>query len=180
MTQPSHLETPLWIFASAKWHQPGMQALLLLLQEQYGFRVNLLLLACWAGSQKKCFMPDALLRIHTKTLHWHESTIKSLRTMRRGITESDDTATFRESLKKAEIDAEQLELLRLYESCHESNFDTKLELDEGPATIHNLLSVFKIASSNFHLDLLIQLSCIAVDSLDEGTAKAVLRSIEAP
>ena len=83
-------------------------------------------------------------------------------------------------IKKAEIDAEQLELLRLYESCHESNFDTKLELDEGPATIHNLLSVFKIASSNFHLDLLIQLSCIAVDSLDEGTAKAVLRSIEAP
>jgi len=157
-----------------------MQALLLLLQEQYGFRVNLLLLACWAGSQKKCFMPDALLRIHTSTLHWHESTVKSLRAMRRGVAESDDNAGLRESLKKAEIDAEQLELFQLYKICHESNFDTKLELEEGPATVHNLLAVFKITSSNFHLDLLVQLCCVAVDSLDEETAKEILRSIEAP
>lgn len=156
-----------------------MQALLLLLQEQYGLRVNLILLACWVGSEGKCFTPASLLRVHEQTQHWHETTVKALRAMRRSIDISEETLALRESLKKSEINAEQVELFRLYETCHEYFFDTTLDSDKERATLNNLLLIFEMPPATFHLDLLIQLSCIALDSLSESRAAEIIRSLKA-
>ena len=179
-TSDKHLETPLWDYAAERWHQPDLQALLLLLQEQYDFRINILLLACWAGAEGKCFTPEALIGVHEKTLHWHESTVKTLRIMRRSITPSEDTINLIDTLREAELKAEKIELLRLYEACHDDLFQTNMNIETGLATLHNLLIIFEMAPANWHLDLLVQLSCLVNDSLDEARATELIGSIRTP
>lgn len=103
MTEPS-----LWQYALAVWKRPGVERAALLLQDQHGIPVCLLLAALWLAGRGVA--PDAVL---AKTLRdtadeWERERIAPLRQLRRLAGTRPDWADWKRALQEAELEAERL------------------------------------------------------------------------
>jgi len=106
---------PLWHYAIALYQRPGVEASCLALQEQ-GLSVNRLLLCCWLAHTGRRLEPDRLAEAEA----WRVSVLEPLRAIRYQVRLMRDDANLEEcyqQLKRAELAAEQVEMLRLWQGC---------------------------------------------------------------
>jgi uncharacterized protein (TIGR02444 family) len=102
----------LWDFAVNLYTRPGVAALCLRLQDEYGVNVPLLLFARWLELRNQAMdLPAALNRVD----RWHREYVEPLRELRRKMKvdfarELDLIAPVRNQIKDAELLAEKQEL----------------------------------------------------------------------
>jgi uncharacterized protein (TIGR02444 family) len=111
--QLDHLElnNPFWQFSLTQWKNPALQTHLLTLQNEHGFRINLLLLAMWLSFEGRD------IRLHIETLitesrAWHEHVVVPLRLTRQCLPAS--VKDLKQQVQACELQAEQIEQALLY------------------------------------------------------------------
>ena len=101
-----------WLYA-----QPGMQELLLGLQDEAGQDVLLLLTACWLGQRRVSAEPALWRSLHAAQTPWREKVIQPLRQVRRHLAGSSAAAALYEKVKACELSAEWHQLAELERLC---------------------------------------------------------------
>lgn len=109
---PSLTEYAGWLYG-----QPGVEPLLLELQDQAGADVLLLLVACWLG--RTAVPADLVLwqRLHADQTPWREQVIDPLRQVRRALANNTQTAALYKQVKACELAAEWHQLKQLEALC---------------------------------------------------------------
>ena len=103
-------------YAGKLYAQPGMQSLLLSLQDDDGDDVLLLLMACWLGQQ--CVAADVAQwrQLHAQQAGWREQVIEPLRAVRRRLANDAAAIEVYEQAKRAELAAEYQRLAWLQQA----------------------------------------------------------------
>ena len=101
-----------WLYA-----QPGMQELLLGLQDEAGQDVLLLLTASWLGQRRMSAEPELWLSLHAAQTPWRERVIQPLRRVRRHLAGSSAAAALYEQVKACELSAEWQQLAEWERLC---------------------------------------------------------------
>ncbi|GGJ04765.1 TIGR02444 family protein [Halopseudomonas pertucinogena] len=104
-------------YAGWLYGQPGMQTLLLELQDEAGQDVLLMLSACWLGRQQREAEPQLWQELHAAQRPWRERVIQPLRQVRRGLAGNPDVAALYEQVKACELAAEWHQLTVLERLC---------------------------------------------------------------
>lgn len=109
-------ESPLWPFALALYARPGVEAACLQLQDEAGVDVCELLWRCWLLHHAAIPEPGSETAL-AKVRRWQREVTTPLRRLRRELkaaaAERDGVAQLRETLKRAELQAERETLARL-------------------------------------------------------------------
>lgn len=126
---PTQSGTGLRRFAEALYEQPGVERLLLDLQDNYGCDVLLLLYACWLGQRREaaCFARwEAITDWHWT---WQAQVVTPLRSARRFLKGREDSAELYQNVKGCELEAERLQLERL--ERHDRGIAMDIRLDSS-------------------------------------------------
>lgn len=101
-------EEALWRFALALWKRPGVERAALLLQDQHGIPVCLLLAALWLAGEG--VPPDTSLAatLRDAAEKWERERIGPLRQLRRVAASRPQWGDWKRSLQDAELEAERL------------------------------------------------------------------------
>jgi uncharacterized protein (TIGR02444 family) len=109
-----------WDFSLALYARPGIEAICLMLQDDFGLDVNLVLLAAWTASRGTKLAPDLAARLRSLGEGYQATVMQPCRAARRGLrgwpemTALGDLAAAPERrLRALELDLERLEQLRL-------------------------------------------------------------------
>jgi uncharacterized protein (TIGR02444 family) len=113
--QLDHLElnNPFWQFSLTQWKNPALQAQLLTLQNEHGFRINLLLLAMWLSFEGRDIRPHVETFI-SESRTWHEHVVVPLRLTRQCLPGA--VCALKKHVQACELEAEQIEQALLYAS----------------------------------------------------------------
>ena len=109
------LNNPLWCFSLAFYREPGVEPILLTLQNRFEADINLLLLCCWLASQQRRLSPVALELLLALSADWQARCVRPLRVLRRHLKARGGAEQFREQVKALELEAERLQQQQLYE-----------------------------------------------------------------
>lgn len=104
-------------YAGQLYAQPGVEALLLGLQDEDGEDVLLLLTACWLGSRGVAVDQRLWQSLHARQRPWRQQVIEPLRQVRRALTGDPGALTLREQVKACELAAEWHQLEQLAQLC---------------------------------------------------------------
>lgn len=111
------LQNPLWAFALKVYSYSEVEQCCLRLQNQFGMSINRLLFAAWLATQHKLLDSAALQQ--SSAQQWQQNMTHPLRALRyqARLLRSDDSTldTFYEAMRKAELEAERVELAHLCE-----------------------------------------------------------------
>ena len=107
-----------WQWSVAHYGREGVEPLLLQLQDEFGFDINIALWCCWCAKHYEAAPDFALRNAIEQTDGWNTHVTQSLRSVRRFLKAQQtpmtaDDAAFRESIKSAELKAEEKEQSRL-------------------------------------------------------------------
>ncbi len=109
-----------WDFSLALYAQSGIEPLCLMLQDEFGIDVNLVLLAAWTASRNVRIEPDLAGRLQSMGRNYQTTVMQPFRAARRGLKRWPDAAGLgdlvagqRRRLRAIELDLERLEQLRL-------------------------------------------------------------------
>lgn len=157
---PTHSGTGLRRFAEALYEQPGVERLLLDLQDNHGCDVLLLLYACWLGQRREvaCFARwEAIVDWHWP---WQAQVVTPLRSARRFLKGLDDSAELYKSVKNCELEAELLQLERLAVHDRGEALDVRLDnsVEEQLAACCDAQSIELSAGLRERLDRLAMLT----------------------
>lgn len=120
--------TGLTDYAGWLYGRPGMQELLLGLQDEAGQDVLLLLTACWLGQRRVKVDGQLWQSLHESQEPWREQIIAPLRQVRRSLAGSAPTADLYEQVKACELAAEWHQLSSLELLCqHATSTDAALQ-----------------------------------------------------
>jgi uncharacterized protein (TIGR02444 family) len=116
---PAH---PFWNYSLVTYAKPGVADACILLQDEFGLNVNLLLVCLWSGAEGPGRLASERIReCINGTRDWQERVVKPLRAVRR-YSKSEPTAIpdtlrkiFRPDLLAVELDAEHVEQLAIAE-----------------------------------------------------------------
>ena len=110
------LQNPLWAFAIKVYSYSEVEACCLALQNEYGMSVNRLLYAAWLATQQKLL--DSSILMQSSAQQWQLGMTHPLRALRYRLREmrAGEPAldTFYTAMRKAELEAERVELAYLY------------------------------------------------------------------
>lgn len=109
--------TGLTDYAGRLYARPGMQELLLGLQDEAGQDVLLLLTACWLGQRRVRADPQLWQLLHGAQEPWREQVIVPLRQVRRSLAGSPATVDLYGQVKACELAAEWHQLGKLELLC---------------------------------------------------------------
>lgn len=117
---PAPLNPPLWDFSLPLYRQPGVEALCLSLQDEWGADVNILLWLCWLEQEGVALNERRLRLAEASIAPWRSDVVEPLRRMRRHIkreygTRDSTVEASRQAIKAAELKAEQAVQERLEE-----------------------------------------------------------------
>lgn len=104
-------------YAGRLYAGPGMQELLLGLQDEAGQDVLLLLTACWLGRQQRAADRALWRRLQDCQRPWRQQVIQPLRQVRRTLADSDGPRELYEQVKACELAAEWHQLAVLERLC---------------------------------------------------------------
>lgn len=158
------LENPLWHYALALYSRPGVEQCCLQLQDQ-GAVVNRLLFACWLASQGIRLDQG---RLQQSASPWSSDVIGPLRAVRFRVRERladlpEANVCYR-ALRQAELAAEQLELMLLWQQGQ--NWLPETQADAALFR-HNLQQVCGECCSQTSGALVLQLQSAAMVLLDD-------------
>lgn len=132
-------QAPLWEFALALYGREGIEAACLSLQDEAGVDVCELLWRCWLLTHGALPGPDAEAGL-AEVRRWQREVTAPLRRLRRGLKAAAESragiARLRETLKRAELEAEQETLARLESLALTHPLEA---LDPTPGTVENVL-----------------------------------------
>ena len=121
-TLESWPDNPFWDFSIEFYGRDGVEERLLLLQEKLHIDVNLVLYCCWAGYIGAPFLTESNIKNLLELIKdWQKLIVKPLRVLRSKLKNntiiknnlwSDEV---RKKIKLAELDAERLEQLIIYQ-----------------------------------------------------------------
>lgn len=113
------LDNGFWRFSLAVYAGDGVAAECLALQESRGIDVNLLLYCAWMGWRGVVLTEQELTAAAQLADNWHQTVVRSLRTVRQGIKTSGVKAfePFRNRVKSLELQAEQIEQALLFRAA---------------------------------------------------------------
>lgn len=135
MHQPTlELDNPLWRFALTLWQNPDLQTHLMRLQNLYGQRVNSIIAAAWYTGRPEASV-DCLRQATADTLGWHIRKVLPLRSERLALASQESEK--KKALLARELEAEQIEIAKLYAILNQTNSDTA----SSPTTLEQLLRV---------------------------------------
>ena len=114
-------ETPsaFWDFSLRFYAQPGVPAVCLVLQDDGGADVNVVLSLLFLATQKRSLDDAAVARIDAAVTAWRDEVVRPLRSARRHLKHPaaafDDNATagLRSEIKRNELAAERIQQLTL-------------------------------------------------------------------
>jgi len=115
MTASASSGSPFWRFSLRFYRQDGVADACILLQEEAGVDVNLLLFLLWHARRKRTLSASEIAELERRIAPWREMTVIPLRTMRRALKSPPtlvDGATselFRTRIKAIELEAERLQ-----------------------------------------------------------------------
>ena len=120
----------LWDFALKIYSDPQVEAVCMQLQDGYGLSVNRLLFALWLAREKRQLGFQQLA--DRRLSEWHDTVLLPLRQLRYRVREqrqqqSLDKQGFNscyQQLKQAELEAERVELDRLYQLADDCRVST--------------------------------------------------------
>ncbi len=133
MTEPaeeSPRESQLWRFSLALYALPDVAPACLVLQDEAGVDVNLLLFLLFLATSRRQAAPEDVARLDQTVRAWREEVVKSLRALRRGLKTGigdvppASSENFRAMIKRVELEAERLEQRRLEEAGASMSFAT--------------------------------------------------------
>jgi uncharacterized protein (TIGR02444 family) len=119
-TSPSSQGSPFWRFSLQFYRLPKVADACIVLQEEVGVDVNLLLFLLWQAQQRRRLTADDVAALEGKIAIWREITVIRLRTVRRALKTPPalvDAATaeaFRNRIKAVELEAERLQQEAMY------------------------------------------------------------------
>lgn len=109
----------LWDFALKLYAAPGVGDACLLLQDESGVDVPVLLFCAWLSKNDVALTEAEIARIDGLAKEWHEEVVKPLRAVRRRLktgpspAPTKETETLRNSVKGVELSSEKIELAML-------------------------------------------------------------------
>ncbi len=139
------LNNPLWQYALEVYGRPGLAPELLRLQDEQGCDVLWLLTALWLGERGVALTREDLSQPHY--LACRDGQILPLRAERRACDKASDPERY-ETLKQAELNAEQQGLALLYQAFERREADggtAEGNLQLLTADIHELLTILRNA-----------------------------------
>lgn len=104
-------------YAGRLYARPGVEPLLLELQDEAGQDVLLLLMACWLGTRGVRAEAPLWQSLRDRQAPWRERVIEPLRQVRRALTGDADAAALRAQVKDCELAAEWHQLEQLEAMC---------------------------------------------------------------
>lgn len=107
-------DNALWRFACEQWENAALRNLLLRLQDEQGYRVNMLLFACWCATNG-IRLHEHITQAAAQTEAWHEKMIIPLRDLRRSASEAFSAEEVGQVLQEAELLAEKAEITLLHD-----------------------------------------------------------------
>jgi uncharacterized protein (TIGR02444 family) len=113
-------ETPFWRFSLYFYRQAGVSEACIVLQDDCGIDVNLLLFLLWLAAERRQLSADDVKRIDDRVRDWRNLTIIPIRDIRRKLkgaktlVDPADQEAFRSKVKAIELDAERLQQQVLY------------------------------------------------------------------
>jgi uncharacterized protein (TIGR02444 family) len=101
-------DNPFWRWSLETYARPGVEPLLLALQDRFGFDVNLVLWCCWRALGLAPLDAAAMSEAQAHIADWTANVVAPLRNLRRRL-KGDDAAPdgLRTRIKEAELDAER-------------------------------------------------------------------------
>ena len=115
-------ESPFWRFSLRFYSRPSVAAACLVLQDEAGADVNLMLFLLFLAEHQRQVTIDDIARLDSTVRAWRDRVVKPLRELRRalktGIGEIPIAVseTFRGQIKRLELESEQIEQ-HLLEGC---------------------------------------------------------------
>ena len=119
MTRPSS-DSPFWQFSLRFYRRVGVSDACILLQDECGVDVNLLLFLLWLGNSRQQLSVSELAGIEEKSRVWAQTVVGPLRAARRALKsegaliDKGAAEPFRTEIKAIELEAERLEQEALY------------------------------------------------------------------
>ncbi|CDN56892.1 TIGR02444 family protein (plasmid) [Neorhizobium galegae bv. officinalis bv. officinalis str. HAMBI 1141] len=109
----------LWDFALRLYGAPGVGEACLLLQDESGVDVPVLLFSAWLAKNSVALSPTEVARIDGLVADWRNEVVKPLRAVRRRLKSgphpapTKETETLRNGVKGVELSSEKIELAML-------------------------------------------------------------------
>ncbi|WP_037084837.1 TIGR02444 family protein [Neorhizobium vignae] len=106
----------LWDFALRLYGAPGVGEACLLLQDESGVDVPVLLFSAWLTTNSVALSPTEIARIDDLVADWRNEVVKPLRAVRRRLkygphpAPTKETQTLRTGVKDVELSSERIEL----------------------------------------------------------------------
>lgn len=111
---PAH---PFWIWSVEVYGRPGVEEILLDIQDRLGLDVNFLLFACWTGATGRGRLTSGDWdRLIGGTADWRAEIVEPLRSVRRHLKDCPDipgAMALREKVKALELEAEYAEQMMI-------------------------------------------------------------------
>ena len=148
------LDNPFWQFSLKQWQNKNLQQQLLSLQNDQGYRVNILLISMWLSFEYKDIRPH-LNDLLATSCEWHERIVTPIRQARQAIPTPppEQSLSLKSQLQACELQAEQIEQALLYRASKNIPTVKSSKLDSLDYLILNL-SASDLSKSD--LSLLIQ------------------------
>lgn len=137
---------PFWDFSLALYRRPGVAEACLDVQARHGLDVNLILYFAWAGIARGIHLSDAeVATVLARVAAWHDGVVRSLRAIRTEMKDNpmgapaDISEALRNRIKGAELDAERIEQLMLFQQDWSNAQDARPGLPVARENIHAYL-----------------------------------------
>src|SRR4029077_4211239 len=107
-------DSPFWRFSLRFYSRPSVAAACLVLQDEAGADVNLMLFLLFLAEHKRQVTKDDIARLDGAVRRWRDGVVKPLRALRRllktGVGEVPIAVseTFRGQIKRLELESEQI------------------------------------------------------------------------
>lgn len=106
---------PLWEYSNRIWHLPGIEPLLVDLQDRFGADINLLLACFWLAAEQRRLTEDYAKQAQQQSQPWLRNCIAPLRGVRRYLGQQQEGyQLLRERVAALELEAERLQQEALY------------------------------------------------------------------
>jgi uncharacterized protein (TIGR02444 family) len=108
------MANPFWEYSLARYEADGVAPACLLLQDDFGLDINLLLYAGWLAHEGQQLSESHLCELDALIADWRERVVRPLRGLRRQLRDYPAAAALRQQVKSLELQAERQQQDRMY------------------------------------------------------------------
>jgi uncharacterized protein (TIGR02444 family) len=107
---------PFWQYSLKLYSQIGVESSLLILQDDYGADVNVLLCCCWLGALQQELTIEQCSKLVAVSASWRAECVTPLRSVRRFLRTRPENDDLRNRAKALELEAEREQQILMYQA----------------------------------------------------------------